>query len=60
MVDTLITAEQTSCPHCNASADGFAQVQQIFGLRNMGDGTIRVQSWCKRCRNESRKEVMAQ
>jgi len=50
-------SEQTSCPHCNASANGIDQVLEYFGLRNMGDGTIRVQSWCKKCRNESREVI---
>jgi len=49
--------DNTACPNCNIFADGIDQIQQIFGLRDMGDGTIRVQSWCKKCRSESNKGV---
>lgn len=59
MVVCEIINDQASCPHCDVLVNGFDQVQQIFGLRNMGDGTIRVQSWCKKCRNESSKGVIA-
>lgn len=33
------------CPHC-----GEEKPISDFGFRNMGDGTIRNQSWCKYCR----------
>ena len=33
------------CPHC-----GEEKPLSDFGYRNMGDGTIRNQSWCKECR----------
>lgn len=55
-----ILKDPTSCPHCTgAFASGRSAIQSIFGLRNMGDGTIRVQSWCKKCRkNSSTKSVV--
>jgi hypothetical protein len=33
------------CPHC-----GEEKPMSEFGLRDMGNGTIRNQSWCKDCR----------
>ena len=33
------------CPKC-----GKEKPISDFGFRNMGDGTIRNQSWCKECR----------
>ena len=33
------------CPHC-----GERKPIEDFGLRDMGDGNIRNQSWCKDCR----------
>ncbi|ARE21686.1 hypothetical protein [Lactococcus lactis] len=33
------------CPHCDKE-----KPISDFGFRNMGDGTIRNQSWCKECR----------
>lgn len=34
------------CPHC-----GELKPIEDFGMRDMGDGTIRNQSWCKDCRS---------
>lgn len=33
------------CPNC-----GMEKPLSEFGFRNMGDGNIRNQSWCKSCR----------
>lgn len=33
------------CPNC-----GKEKLLSEFGYRNMGDGNIRNQSWCKSCR----------
>lgn len=33
------------CPHC-----GQEKPLSDFGFRNMGNGKIRNQSWCKDCR----------
>lgn len=35
------------CPHC-----GQEKPLSEFGYRDMGNGTIRNQSWCKACRSE--------
>lgn len=47
-----------SCPHCFVTAMGLDEIVKDFGLRNMVDGTIRVQSWCRNCRNDSHKEAI--
>ncbi|WP_101009320.1 hemagglutinin [Nitrosotalea sinensis] len=53
-----VLKDPTSCPHCGTGTSGRSAIQSIFGLRSMGDGTVRVQSWCKKCRkNSSRKPV---
>ena len=51
--------DSTSCPrsHCHATATGIDAIIRDFGLRNMGDGITRVQSWCKDCRNKSQKVI---
>jgi hypothetical protein len=36
-----------TCPRCSRTGP----VGEDFGWRNMGDGTIRSQSYCKRCRS---------
>lgn len=38
------------CPNCGKEAHTAAEVERLFGLRIMEDGTKRVQSWCKDCR----------
>lgn len=35
------------CPHC-----GKEKPLSEFGFRNMGNGEIRNQSWCKECRSK--------
>lgn len=54
-----IINDPTSCPHCGKSAEGRAAIETEFGLRNMGDDTIRVQSWCKECRTKYSRGVFA-
>jgi hypothetical protein len=39
------------CRGCNKTAKTAEEVEELFGLRNMGDGTIRVQSYCRECRS---------
>ena len=34
------------CPHC-----GKEKPLSAFGFRDMGEGNIRNQSWCKNCRS---------
>ena len=55
-----IIPDFTSCPHCFGTASGHDSIVEDFGLRNMGNGITRVQSWCKKCRNESNRMVSAQ
>ena len=39
------------CPNCNKTrVDTQAELEEKFGLRKMEDGTVRNQSWCRRCR----------
>lgn len=37
------------CPNCKEE-----KPLSDFGFRNMGNGNIRNQSWCKKCRGKSR------
>lgn len=46
----FVIKDPTFCPNCNLEASGYSEIVEKFGLRDMGDGTIRVQSWCKDCR----------
>ena len=44
------------CPHC-----GMEKPLSEFGWRKMGNGEIRNQSWCRKCRSEEwHKEGMDQ
>ncbi len=47
--------DPTSCPNCELGAKGLDDIVTNFGLRNMIDGSVRVQSWCRNCRNFSRR-----
>ena len=39
------------CPNCNITrANTREELEEKFGLRKMGDGTVRNQSWCRGCR----------
>ena len=39
------------CPNCNQTkANSQAELIENFGMRKMGNGVIRNQSWCRRCR----------
>ena len=51
--------DPTDCPNCGKIAEGQLHIETEFGFRNMGDGTIRVQSWCKECRNKYSRGVVA-
>ena len=51
-----VFVETAVCPHCGKVAKGRKQIERDFGYRNMGDGTIRVQSWCRNCRIEERRQ----
>ena len=51
----FVIQDPTSCPRCELGASGLRNILINFGLQNMRDGTVRVQSWCKNCRNYSRR-----
>jgi len=51
----FVIEDPTSCPNCGLFASNIDNILKNFGLRNMGDGTVRVQSWCRNCRNYSRR-----
>jgi len=51
----FILHDPTSCPNCGLDAKGLDDIISNFGLRNMDDGSVRVQSWCRNCRNFSRR-----
>lgn len=45
-----LTKARCPCRGCHAVATNAEEVEELFGLRNMGDGTVRVQSYCRKCR----------
>ena len=51
----FVVQDPTSCPNCKLGVEGLHDILTHFGLRNMNDGTVRVQSWCRTCRNYSRR-----
>ncbi|AFS80041.1 hypothetical protein NKOR_00615 [Candidatus Nitrosopumilus koreensis AR1] len=51
----FVIQDPTSCPNCGLGGEGLQEILSKFGLRNMGNGTVRVQSWCRNCRNYSRR-----
>jgi len=51
----FVMTDPTSCPNCNLCSVGLDSILINFGLRNMGNGTVRVQSWCRNCRDNSRR-----
>ena len=51
----FVIQDPTSCPNCELTAGGLHDILTNFGLRNMGGGAVRVQSWCRNCRNYSRR-----
>lgn len=52
MAKGKITLPHT-CPKCNAkTATTHQELEEKFGYRNMGDQTVRNQSWCKECRSK--------
>ena len=51
--DRLDRLAEAKCPQCERRAYSAAAVEEHFGHRTMGDGTVRVQSWCRVCRNRS-------
>jgi hypothetical protein len=53
-----LTGDTAYCPHCDKIAEGTDIINK-FGLRRMGNGVLRVQSWCKSCRNGTGDEYHA-
>lgn len=39
------------CPCCNIKATGRDEIVRLFGYRNMGDGRVIPQSYCRKCRS---------
>lgn len=52
----LTIQDPTNCPNCQLEARGFQNIFTNFGLRNMGNWIVKVQSWCRNCRNYSRRK----
>jgi len=49
MIDKI--KDVTACPHCGILSAGRNSILIFFGFRKMDD-TIRVQSWCRKCRED--------
>ncbi|MCR4945002.1 MAG: hypothetical protein K5986_11315 [Clostridium sp.] len=47
--------EWAKCPKCSKEANSLEQVEELFGYRNMGDGRVIPQSYCKECRRDGLK-----
>lgn len=45
--------EYAECPNCGKTAHGVDEIRILFGYRNMGDGRVILQSWCRECRSSS-------
>jgi len=42
-----------TCPKCGkVTANTYQELEEKFGLRNMGNGEFRNQSWCRECRKK--------
>jgi len=42
-----------TCPKCKkVTATTYQELEEKFGFRNMGNKTIRNQSWCRECRKK--------
>ena len=46
-----LTKAKCPCRGCNKVANNEQQVDELFGLRNMENGTVLVQSYCRDCRS---------
>ena len=49
---SLSNLSYATCPRCGKVAKGRKEVQILFGYRRRKDGTILVQSWCRKCRHK--------
>lgn len=52
--DRLDRLAKAKCPRCDRRAYSEKAVKNEFGYRTMGDGIVRVQSWCRQCRKLER------
>jgi hypothetical protein len=43
--------DYAKCPCCNKVAYGETEIEEQFGYRDMGDGQIIPQSYCRKCRS---------
>lgn len=50
-VDPAMLRARSVCPNCGK----HGQVAKTFGVRNMGNGVIRPQSWCRDCRKDPKR-----
>lgn len=48
--------EYAECPRCGLVAHGKAEIERLFGYRDMGDGRVIPQSHCRKCRLEELEE----
>lgn len=48
--------EYAECPNCGEKAYGKSEIEELFGYRNMGDGRIIPQSWCRECRGSGESD----
>ena len=53
----MLSLDYALCPRCYKEARTKKKVVELFGLRNMGNGIIRVQSHCRTCRVEEKQEA---
>lgn len=44
-------ANSAKCPCCGKTATGKAEIKEKFGYRDMGDGRVIPQSYCRACRS---------
>lgn len=44
--------ENAACPcrGCHQTAQGHEMIEEFFGYRDMGDGRVIPQSYCRKCR----------
>jgi len=43
--------EYAQCPCCRKTAYGNDEIERDFGYRNMGNGKVIPQSYCRDCRS---------
>ena len=44
---------KAECPCCGETVDhDLAKIEELFGVRTMGDGRVIPQSYCRNCRSK--------